>query len=55
MYHHFMVKRSKVKVTRVIWNFCFVRSTAPSLFDRITSYMAYIQRMGAICRAPFSG
>ena len=42
-------QRSKVKVTRVIWSFYFVRSVASSLFDRITSYVAYIQHMRGQC------
>ena len=49
----FHVKRSKIKVHRsfkmkvtgVIWNFCGVRSLASSFFNRITSYVAYIQHM----------
>ena len=48
---HFQVQRSKVKVTRVVRSFCCVRSVAPSLFDRITSYTTH---EGTMCRAPFS-
>ena len=50
--NHFQVKRSKVKVTRVIWSFCGVRSVASTLFDRITLYVAYIQLIRGWCIAP---
>ena len=39
--HHFRVKRSKAKVTRVVRIFCRVRSVAPSLFDQFTSYVKH--------------
>ena len=40
--HHQKGPRSR---STVIWSFCHVRSLASSLFDRITSYVAYIQHM----------
>ena len=43
--HYFQDERSKVKVTRVVLIFGTVRSVPSSLFDRITSYVAYIQHM----------
>ena len=57
--YHFQDERSRVKVTRVIQNVCRVRPVASSLFDRITSQVAYVQRTRgrcvAMCHAPFSG
>ena len=38
-----------VKVTQAIWSFCCVRSVASSLFDWITSNVAYIQHMREWC------
>ena len=49
--HHFQVKRSKVKVTRVVRSFGRVRSVARCLFDRFASYVAQIQPMGRRCVA----
>ena len=48
----FQVKRSKVRVTQVIWSFYRVRSVASSFSDRITSYVAYIQHMTGQCAVP---
>ena len=39
----------EMKVTQVVWSFCHVHSLASSLFDRITSYLAYIQHMRGRC------
>ena len=49
--HHLQVQRWKVKVTWVIWHFCFccVHSMASSLFDQITSHVACIQHLKGRC------
>ena len=44
--HHFQDERSKVKVTWVVSSFGPVRSVPLSLFDWITSYLAYINTWG---------
>ena len=49
--HHFRVKRSKVKVTGVVWSLCCVRSEAPSLLNRITSYVVHTQPVRWRCIA----
>ena len=47
---------SKVKVTRVIWNFCRVRSVASSLVDRITyNNRIHSTHERVMCCAPFLG
>ena len=48
----FQVKRSKVRVTQVVQNFCHVTSKAHFLFDRFASYLAHIQTMRWWCVMP---
>ena len=55
--HHFRVKKSKAKVTRVVRIFCRVRSVAPSLFDQFTSYVKHTHTTHEVtmCRSRFPG
>ena len=50
--YHSQDERSVVKVTQVVSSFGPVRSVALSLFDWITSYVAYIQQMRGQCVVP---
>ena len=52
--HHFQVKGSKVKITRVIWSFSHVRSATSSLFDHLICGI-HTTREGAVYRVLFSG
>ena len=47
--HHGQVKRLKVQIARVIWNFCCVHSVAPCLFVLLTLYATHIQPMRGRC------